>query len=280
MSHNSIVVGLKHGKPRFIEIGHNDLPCWQDWSDLDVPTMELLVQKAFNQRFNAGGLNDSLEITWRQRSTSNQTAIDVVLRKQVGGVSWFARTAVEQWNLRSNVFAKGFRQPAADALVHVLCLLCGSRHACANGPNGLVRDNDVLHLVDRQAQHRSLELLEHHVFCPTTFAFLQGLTATEHGQQIRSNQRIHLGATTASSSPNRARRSLCPTIARPRCMTSTCLPCILRYAPKPSALTFWAKTKRPSGLPRAPSQVRCWDRHHHIHPTVGRQPRSHAIHPP
>ena len=54
MSHNSIVVGLKHGKPRFIEIGHNDLPCWQDWSDLDVPTMELLVQKAFNQRFNAG----------------------------------------------------------------------------------------------------------------------------------------------------------------------------------------------------------------------------------
>ena len=41
---DALVVGLKHGKPSLIQVGHHDLTPRQNGCQFDVPTMKLLVQ--------------------------------------------------------------------------------------------------------------------------------------------------------------------------------------------------------------------------------------------
>lgn len=77
-----------------------------------------------------------------KRGTTNEEAIDIGLLAQLAAVALVDAAAVEDAGLVGDLVADALK-PVADGLVHVLGLLGGGDLAGADGPDGLVGDDDL-----------------------------------------------------------------------------------------------------------------------------------------
>lgn len=78
-----------------------------------------------------------------ERSTADQEAVDVVLLGELLAVLLADGAAVEDAGLVGGLLADVVLEPLADAGVDLLGLLLGGDLAGANGPDGLVGDDDL-----------------------------------------------------------------------------------------------------------------------------------------
>ena len=105
----------------------------------------------------AGG-DESEEVGRLESGTADQAAVDVLLREQTGGVGGFHGAAVEDAGRFRNGFAIEVLEKRANLRMHFLRLIIGGRLARADGPDGLVGDDDLGHVVGGNSFERLADL--------------------------------------------------------------------------------------------------------------------------
>jgi hypothetical protein len=88
------------------------------------------------------GSVDDVDESRLKRSTANEETVDVGLLGELAAVLLVDTSAVEDAGLVSNLVADAAEE-VTDSLVDLLGLLSGGNLASANGPDGLVGDDDV-----------------------------------------------------------------------------------------------------------------------------------------
>ena len=122
-----------------------------------------------------GGRN--IRLTGRlQASTTDKESVNILLLGQLLAVLLVDTATVEDSCLVSSLLADLVLQPRADSSVDLLCLLLGSNLAGANGPDGLVGDDNV-GPVGADAALERLELLCDDRDGASCLALLQRLAA-------------------------------------------------------------------------------------------------------
>lgn len=91
-----------------------------------------------------------------EAGTADEEAINVGLLAQVTAVLLVHAATVEDPRLVSNLVADLLLKPRANGGVHLLRLLNGGDLAGANGPDGLVSDNDARPVLDLRLERREL----------------------------------------------------------------------------------------------------------------------------
>ena len=108
-------------------------------------------------------------------STTNEETVNVSLLAELGAVLLVDGAAVQDAGLVGNLVADRRLEPLADGLVNLLGLLSGGNLAGANGPDGLVGNDNLGPVADLGLE--GLELLADDLDGLARLALLEGLTA-------------------------------------------------------------------------------------------------------
>ena len=98
-------------------------------------------------------VDDTLEVGCFERSSTDESTVDVWLRKQFRSVACLAAAAIEDRCVVGNLLAILLSHDATDVCVYLLSLFCGSGLACSDSPDGLVSDNDLAEVLLREVEY-------------------------------------------------------------------------------------------------------------------------------
>ena len=103
-------------------------------------------------------VDNALEVCALQRSTADETTVDVSLGEQLRSVRGLARATIQDAGVLSNSLTILLSYDRTDVSVDFLSLLSGSGLASTDSPDGLVGDDDLAEVLLREVEDRTLEL--------------------------------------------------------------------------------------------------------------------------
>ena len=102
-------------------------------------------------------VNDTLEVSALQRSTTDKTAVDVGLGEELRSVRGLARATIQDAGVLGNSLTILLGYDRADVGVDFLGLFSGSCLAGANSPDRLVGDDDLTEVLLREVEDRTFQ---------------------------------------------------------------------------------------------------------------------------
>ena len=99
-----------------------------------------------------------------QGSATNQGTVDVRLSHKLLDVAGLGRAAVEHAHDVGNLVSVVLAQGSADSTANFLSILAGSGLAGADGPDGLVSDDDLGDVLTAPALEGSADLANHKLY--------------------------------------------------------------------------------------------------------------------
>lgn len=112
-----------------------------------------------------------------QAGATNQEAVNVGLLAQLLAVLLADTATVQDARLVRSLVTNALLEPLADGSVDVLCLLSCGDLASADGPDGLVGNDDLGPVAGANLGLEGIQLLGNDGNSRASFAFLEGLTA-------------------------------------------------------------------------------------------------------
>mmetsp|Transcript_33690 Transcript_33690/g.103994 ORF Transcript_33690/g.103994 Transcript_33690/m.103994 type:complete len:286 (-) Transcript_33690:19-876(-) len=140
------------------------------------------------------GRVDDLDELRLEGSTTNQEAVDVFLGVQVVRRAGGDGAAVEDAERAADLVRHVARDPLADERVHLLGLLRRGDLAGADGPNRLVRDDDLVPLGLTQHRRDGLQLRHDHGGRAAVLAVAERLADARDDAEPLGDSGLHLGA--------------------------------------------------------------------------------------
>lgn len=116
-----------------------------------------------------------------QARSANQEAIDISLRRQLAAVLLAHAAAINDARALRRLRADSISKPLANRLVHLLRLLRRRHLARANGPDRLIRNDNLAPVLDLVGH--SAQLRRHDLDRLIGLALLQRLAAAQHHAQ-------------------------------------------------------------------------------------------------
>ena len=96
--------------------------------------------------------NDAHEVLCLERCSADESTVDVGFGEEFGCVAWLAAASVEDGHVVGHSLAILLTQQPTDEGMDLLCLIACSGLACSDGPDGLVGDDDVGHLLGSEVE--------------------------------------------------------------------------------------------------------------------------------
>lgn len=129
-----------------------------------------------------------------QAGAANQETIDILLLGKLLAVLTVDGATIEDASLLGNLVANVGLEPPADGLVHLLSLLDGGNLASANGPDGLVGNNNLLPVGTRNLGGEGSQLLLDDGDGLAGFTLLEGLAAAPDDAHATVDGDLGLGS--------------------------------------------------------------------------------------
>ena len=132
-------------------------------------------------------VDDTLEVSNLQSSTTNQTTVYIRICKQFLCIGRLAATTVKDRAVFSNFLAILLGNGRTDESMDFLCLCRSSSLTCTDGPNRFVSQDNLGEIFGRQREYRC-QLSGNHFILLVSFTFFQHFTDTENPRvKPRSN---------------------------------------------------------------------------------------------
>ena len=132
------------------------------------------------------------EVGSLERSAAHKGAVNVGLGDELGNVAGLGRATIENADAVSELLAEHLLEGLTDSAADLLSVLGGSGLAGADGPDGLVGDNDLLGAGDLKTSKASLDLVHDVLDIGASLADLEGLAAAEDGNKTGGNEGLGL----------------------------------------------------------------------------------------
>ena len=139
------------------------------------------------------GGDDAHEVAGLEGGAADEAAVDVGLGEQFGGVAGLAAAAVEDGGVVGHLCAVLVGEQAADEGVDFLCLVARGGLAGTDGPDGLIGDDDVGHLLGGQVEQGVADFGTDNLLERTVLALLEALAAAEDHLQAVLQGQVNLG---------------------------------------------------------------------------------------
>ena len=132
------------------------------------------------------------EVGSLERSAAHEGAVNVGLGDELGNVAGLSGATVQDTDAVGELLTEHLLEGLTDSAADLLSVLGGSGLAGADGPDGLVGDNDLLGASDLETLETSLNLVHDVLDIGAGLADLKGLAAAEDGNKTGGNEGLGL----------------------------------------------------------------------------------------
>ena len=136
-------------------------------------------------------VDDTLEVGSLQRSSTDESTVDVWLCKQLWSVACLAASTIEDGSVVGYFLAILVGNHAADVCVDLLCLVGSSGLACTDSPDWLVGNDDVFEFLCSEVEHASFEFSLHNLVLLVCLTLLKTLADAEDYLQTVFQRQEH-----------------------------------------------------------------------------------------
>jgi len=129
-------------------------------------------------------INDTLEISSLQRSTTNQATINIRFCEQLRSIACLATTTIKDRCIVGYLLTIFFSNDGTDISMDFLSLVRSSSFTCTNCPDWLVSNDDLTKILSAQVKYAALQFSLYNLILLVCFALFQTFTDTEDHLQI------------------------------------------------------------------------------------------------